>query len=283
MEGSVPQRFSVLETIVHWEGRLTIQQLETSLSISRSTAQKLVKEYRQTHPQHLSYDEHLKGYVPTSRFIPAYHDGGIGQYNGWLRARGENEFLIDLVDTPLRQLEAELIRPILYAIRKRQRIDVCYRSMKNPSGAERIISPHSLIFDGIRHHVRAFCELKQDFRDFVLSRFVLDESDNPPLLSGPASQTQEHDRAWNALLEFAIEPEPRLSHTQQQLIAYEYQMTNTGQNRWQRTLKCRAAVLQYLLRRLRLDLQQDLPEAQQIIISHKDREKLKPWLFSHGS
>ena len=282
MEGSIQQDYALLETIVHWEGRLTIQQLENSLKISRSTAQKRLKDYRNQHPSQLEYDESLKGYVPAESFQPRYHDGDINQYNIWLHESGEKEFLIDLVDTPLRQIEAPLIRPILYAIRKQQSIDVCYRSMNNPHGADRIISPHSLIFDGIRHHVRAYCELKQDFRDFVLSRFVLDERDKPPLLNGPAIQTREQDKAWNTQIEFCIEPDSRLNRAQQQLIAYEYQMQANDQFGWQRQLSCRAAVLQYLLKRLRLDLQQEIPQAQQIVISSKDRDKLKPWLFSHG-
>lgn len=282
MDGSIQQRFNALEIIIHWEGRLTIGQLEKSLKVSRSTAQKILKEYRQLHPEQLAYDDSLKGYIPTPYFKPNYHSGNIGDYNNWLHQRGESDFLIDLLDSPLRQLQPELIRPILYAIRQKLRIDICYRSMNNPQGAERIISPHSLVFDGLRYHVRAYCEAKSQFRDFVLSRFVYDHKNTLPQVEGPASFQQKDDHAWNQVVEFTIEPDPRFSLPQQALIGYEYQMQQDKTGRWLRPINSRAALLQYLLQRLRLDRYQLEPEAQQIIVSPECQKSLQPWLFKNG-
>ena len=70
-----------------------------------------------------------------------------------------------------------------------------------------------------------------------------------------------------------IEPDPRLSEQQKRLIALDYQMTNG-----QRTLKCRGALVMYLLQRLRLDNFQSTGEAQQIILQSDCRKHLDQYL-----
>lgn len=44
-------------------------------------------------------------------------------------------------------------------------------SFSTPDGETRLIAPHTLIYTGMRWHVRAYCERNRDYRDFVLSRF----------------------------------------------------------------------------------------------------------------
>ncbi|MCJ8270169.1 MAG: WYL domain-containing protein, partial [Psychrosphaera sp.] len=149
------------------------------------------------------------------------------------------------------------------------RLYIGYMSMSSPDYQERIIQPHSLVYDGLRWHVRAWCEKRKDYLDFVLSRFSGETA-----FEGPAEQhTAEQDTKWQIMEDVVIEPDPRLSEQQKRLIALDYQMTNG-----QRTLKCRGALVMYLLQRLRLDNFQSTGEAQQIILQSDCRKHLDQYL-----
>lgn len=74
------------------------------------------------------------------------------------------------LEVPDRLINAEILRPLLKACREHLRLEVEYVSLANPEPEVRLIAPHTLIYTGMRWHVRAFCEENQAYRDFVLSR-----------------------------------------------------------------------------------------------------------------
>lgn len=45
------------------------------------------------------------------------------------------------------------------------------RPSATPEAEIRLIAPHTLVYSGMRWHVRAYCDKNHDYRDFVLSRF----------------------------------------------------------------------------------------------------------------
>ena len=83
-------------------------------------------------------------------------------------------------------MRPEALRPLLKACREGLRLECEYVSFTTPDRETRLIAPHTLIFTGMRWHVRAYCEKSRDYRDFVLSRFrgepelMDDETDPPP-------------------------------------------------------------------------------------------------------
>lgn len=164
------------------------------------------------------------------------------------------------------------MRAIFTAIERKQRIDIGYASVSSPDFEERIISPHSLVYDGHRWHTRAWCEKNLAFRDFVLTRI-----NNVIELEGDAEKTSQDDNAWNTWLSFDIQPDPRLDQTKQRIIALDYGM-DINANTPKKTLTVRAATLLYWLAYLRLSHQHDIPEAQQIVISPNSQKELKKWL-----
>jgi predicted DNA-binding transcriptional regulator YafY len=95
------------------------------------------------------------------------------------------------IEAPMRNLHVETVRPILKAIREMRAIDIGYRSLTSPNYLDKIIEPHTLIFDGIRWHVCAYCYKNQAYRDFVLSRFNGEAIDE-----GEAKHSQQQDSDW---------------------------------------------------------------------------------------
>lgn len=262
-----------IELIAQWEGRINATNLQKRFNVSRQTATKTLQAYCRRHPGNISYNSSFKGYVPSGVFETYYCLGLLEEYCQLYECNDQDRHSLadscfQLVEAPIRNIQPTLVRPIFKAIRDQLRLDIGYASVSSPNYEERIISPHSMVFDGMRWHVRAYCEKNEDFRDFVLSRFsgVFNEE-------GKAQFGREHDKKWNTWVDLIIEPDPRLSPDRKRIIEMDYQM-----EKGQRCLKTRAALLMYLLQKLHLDDCKSSPEAQQIIVNSDCLKRIAQYL-----
>lgn len=274
-------RYRYIETISLWEGRLTSRHLCDTFGIGRQQASKDLNRYlKEIGPGNLFYDSSLKGYRPTAEFRPRVTAGLADEYLHLMARNNElsnvfeslalNVANIEVLQLPVRDVRPEVLRPIVQAARDRQRLEVDYVSLHNPDREGRIIVPHTLVFSGLRWHVRAWCEKNQDYRDFVLSRF----RDIPePLGDSPHSIEQDHE--WNARVELRIVPDPRLSPEQRAVVAADYGMQDGVL-----IIPLRARLVPYALKLLHIEPgePQSDPMAQQIVVENRD--DLAPWLFS---
>jgi predicted DNA-binding transcriptional regulator YafY len=273
-------RYRLIETVVWWEGRLTTNHLIQSFGISRQQASKDINTYITEHaPKNLTYDKHLKGYVPARGFKPQFIDDSASAYLHLLNQNYERAPHIEglalayahteVLQVPDRSVRPEILRPLLKACRESLRLECEYVSLKNPLPEIRLIAPHTLVYTGMRWHVRSYCEKNGDYRDFVLSRFrgdldTLDTSD----------WTRDLDEGWTTEVRVIIEPDPRLKPAQQAIIEADYGM-QTGQL----IVQSRGALVQYVLQRYQIDPHkiQSKASAQQIIVANLD--ELHPWLY----
>tara|TARA_R110000868_G_scaffold120477_4_gene319892 strand:- start:48689 stop:49549 length:861 start_codon:yes stop_codon:yes gene_type:complete len=273
-------RYRLIEIIALWEGRLTTKHLCNSFGIGRQQASKDINQYlRDIAPDNLHYDSSLKGYKPSPQFQPKLTSGSADEY---LHILSRNQDIshsfegldlqlanTELMPTPKRSIKPQLLRPIVQAARDGKRLEIGYISLSNPIVEERIIEPHTLVFTGLRWHVRAYCEKNRDFRDFVLSRFR-----GQPELLDKALVTAQQDQHWQQPVSIVLKPDPRLSPEQRKIIAEDY-----GMKRGALRINTRAALVEYSLQALNIDPRkiEPKPEAQQIIISNL--KELEPWLF----
>ncbi|WP_075171122.1 helix-turn-helix transcriptional regulator [Neptunomonas phycophila] len=268
------ERYRVIELFALWEGRVNTTHLQNVFGIGRQKASEIIGSYTQRYPQNLDYNASAKGYQLTDEFTPWHAGSSFDEYYHLLTRAGHNDYLsflqtgFSLLEAPLRNISPALVQPIIKAIREKRRLDIGYASVSSPEYESRIISPHCLVFDGIRWHVRAWCEKNQQYRDFVLSRFSGEFE-----FEGPSEHTAEDDERWNTWLDIVIEPDPRLSPAKKRIIAMDYQMENN-----QRIIPLRAALVLYVWQRLRLDHYAQDPEAQQITITPESHKAIKPYL-----
>ena len=273
-------RYRLIETVAWWEGRLTTNHLMQSFGISRQQASKDINTYINEHaPKNLVYDRHLKGYVPAKAFKPRFIDDSASDYLRLLNQNHEREAHIeglalayahtDILQVPDRSIRPETLRPLLRACRDGLRLECDYVSLSSPIPETRLIAPHTLVYSGMRWHVRAFCEKNGDYRDFVLSRF---RGELEPL--GKSDWTREMDAGWSTQVVITIEPDSRLSQSQREIIETDYGMTEG-----QLVIPTRGALAQYVLQRYQLDPHKIQPRAsaQQIVVANLD--ELKPWLY----
>ncbi len=273
-------RYRYIETIALWEGRLTTRHLCDSFGIGRQQASKDINHYlREIGPGNLVYDKYLKGYKPADAFVPKLTRGLADEYLHLMARNSElttmfdslalNAANVDILRVPVRDVKPGTLRPIMQAARRQKRLEVDYVSINNPDREGRIIVPHTLVYTGLRWHVRAWCEKNQGFRDFVLSRF----RDIPEILDDSVHGV-ESDTEWNTRVSIRIVPDPRLSAAQRQVVEGDY-----GMQAGALEISTRGKLVPYALKLLHIDPNEELedPTAQQIVV--ENRESLQHWLF----
>jgi len=110
---------------------------------------------------------------------------------------------------------------LVQAARGQLRVDVDYVSLSSEEQSGRNIVPHTLVYDGIRWHVRAYCEKKGEYLDFVMSRFR-----GEPELLDASPHGRDQDLEWNTLVTAVVIPNPGLSEGQKAIIAKDYAMSD---------------------------------------------------------
>lgn len=275
-------RYQLIEIILLWEGRLTTNHLCDNFGIGRQQASKDINMYlNEVAPDNLVYDKYLKGYKPTESFKPVITSGSTDEYLQLLQ-RNQNISSVfeslnidypstEFITVPGKPIDSTLMRDLIRACRLGNRIDVDYVSMSNPRRDGRIIVPHTLVHNGLRWYVRAYCEKHRDFRDFVLTRFRGEIDD-----LGKSDMDASKDTDWNTIVKIKLRPDPRLKPDQKRVIAEDFGMT-----RGLLSIETRGPLVQYVLNRLQIspEVTQGKPSAQQIILANLD--EVQPWLFSN--
>jgi predicted DNA-binding transcriptional regulator YafY len=273
------QRLTLLEATVFWSGEISTGVLMGNFGISRVQASKDLAAYQGSCPGNIRYDRNKKRYVIEAAFKPAFMTGTADEYlqvlkinqasdNGFIVPLVQNLPAVEVLDPVFRQIDKNILRTVNLAIVQRREIQIRYQSMSSHQPGDYLLSPHTLVFDGLRWHARAYSRTHNEFRDFVLSRILAAE----PI--GEAQKDRKEDGKWNKYVEAVITPHPGLTDSQRQAIEFDYAMEN-GELR----LRVRAALLNYLLHAIRIsaDDQQRPAKNQQIILANRDALKSYLW------
>lgn len=273
-------RYRLIEIIALWEGRLTTNHLCHGFGIGRQQASKDINTYlRELAPDNLTYDRHLKGYVPTRDFHPVVTQGNSEEYLDLLARNDALSQTFESLDValpnstvlsvPKRLAEPSVVRAVVAATRQGRRLEAEYFSLSQPEGMRHVIEPHTLVYSGQRWHLRGWSERDEAFRDFVLSRF----RGTPSLLNERSRHTIHQDDLWNRMVTVELRPDRRLTPDQQAIIACDFGMSGR-----RLTLQTRAALIRYLLALvgIRVNGVDSDPLVQQVELAN--REALKPWI-----
>ena len=285
------QRYQLIEVLLQWEGEFCSNHLTDYFGLGRPQVSKVIKTYQsEVCETNFTYDNARKRHVATSTFTPFVTQGVVDEYLGFVRRLGTHNqnapqqvFCLpnaEFLPMPRFAIEPEIFKGINRAIANKLRIEVDYRSVNAPNKDGRIIAPHAIAYSGVRWHVRAYCEKNNDFRDFVLTRFV-----GEVVEEGPATTQSSEDVNWHTMVDVVIVPHPYLTPAQQAVVARDYDMKDG-----QRTIKVRASMLTYLVKMLQLDIHDTAPvltpdddakqrkgKAKQVMVAN--REALQQWVF----
>ena len=267
---SQDRRLEFLDFRLRWEGRINRSDLTSFFGISVPQATLDIKEYLERAPGNAAYDRSTRVYITSADFKPLFPSNQPARYLNELLARntgvlpGELSFLgwtppTVTVPSPVRQLSPATVIAVLTAIRRAVCLRVVYQSMSSLEPTQRMLSPHGVGFDGFRWHVRAYCHMRHEFRDFVLARMLEVEVVDEPGTDG------YDDAAWHQVVNLVLAPNSRLPKATRLVIELDY-----GMEDGEVVLECRQAVLFYALKRLGL-LEADggNPQAQQIVLRNR--------------
>jgi hypothetical protein len=264
----------LIDALLMWEGKFNASDLMELLSLSRGAVQPGIKVYKKQFPNHCIYNSSLKTHIVTDSFIPHYWQGNFRDYQQLLGKKSSANLTdLDTICSLHNPLHHKTLRILNHACRKKLILEVDYGSLSDAAYHEgRHIAPHSIVMDGLRAHVRAYCFKNSEYRDFIVGRFRC-----APEIERPISANEEigalYDDHWNTNLELVICADPSLSVSQRANIEMEYQMLNG-----QRIIETPIALLPYVMKRLRLDTRQPTPEAQQLVIAPECYKKIKAYL-----
>ncbi len=232
-------RLKAMETLFYWKGRLNTTDLVKLFGVSRISAQSDIHRYIKLAPGNIVYRPKERFYVATSIFKNYLTEGSMDELMQY------ESGIAEYVPKPQFHINPELTRPLIQAIQKKTGVSIFYRSMQHPEGNERKLFPHTLVYSGFRWHLRAWCCLREDFRDFNLSRIsnvIAFDS------SAPEDQQQESDVDWNKEVTIKLAANPKLNKAERDLIESEFEM-----NRGQLLVITRAALVMYTLQTYQVD------------------------------
>lgn len=269
----VEQRLEFIEFRLFWEGGVNRSDIIDRFGVSVPQASKDLSLYQEHAPGNVVYDKSAKRYITTDGFVPRFFKPDATEYLAKLRSLAEGlttrtESWIaqppetDIALTPKRDIETEVLREILDAVRNHRSVEILYQSMnkKRPDPLWRRITPHAFGYDGFRWHTRAFCHMEHKFKDFLLPRTLQARDAREPAATG------EQDRLWQEWFSVEICPHPGLTESQKKVVAKDYGIVDG-----KCVLSVRYAMLFYVLKRLGLlgDAEKEDPKRQHIVVLNK--------------
>ncbi|WP_421855524.1 WYL domain-containing protein [Marinomonas sp.] len=272
----VVQRYWMLELIAFWEGQINTKPLMSALGLTRQSVSQLLKQYQADFPNSLDYDAKRKAYQITEHFKPHYIDQTVDEYFAWLHFGNiptfpqepthQTQYRIDALP---RYVSPQVMRPLLKAVKENTAVDCEYLSVSSSDPQGRLLYPHSFVKTANRWHVRAYCDIRQQYLDFVLSRFQSVDYDGKT-----TEHTGQQDELWNTQVTLILAPDSRLTDKQKSVLENDYGMTNG-----QLHITTRAALVKYTLDDLQIKTKmlEANPQAQQLVcVNYAD---IKQWLY----
>jgi predicted DNA-binding transcriptional regulator YafY len=266
------QRLEFIEFRLFWEGGVNRSDITSHFGVSVPQASNDLSQYKELAGDNIEYDASAKKYLPSAKFQPRFMKPSADRYLSQLKAVADgvvsrDETLIehppsaDSMPIPGRRIEPSTLKAFLDSIRTNRSLEIHYQSM-NPTRAEAIwrrITPHAFGHDGLRWHARAFCHIERKFKDFIVSRCR--DTRRP---DEPGARATD-DKQWQTMFEVILRPNPALTHSQQQTIALDYQMT-----KGRAVIPIRCALLYYFEKRLRLDMDpsKDKPAEKPVVVEN---------------
>lgn len=263
LKWEVRKRLEEIERCLYWLGRLSRSDLTEKFGISVQQASADISQYQSIAPDCINLNRSLRLYEPVENFVPSLISPSIKDYIEWTN---RDVGYIENVSMPLREIELPSLRMVVNTLHQRASVEIKYQSMSSIDVSTRRITPHTIVFDGYRFHVRAYCHLREEFRDFLLGRICsIKDIDKP-------GKHKEQDEAWNTYLPLRLGPHPELTASQKDIIMKDFGMLDG-----ELLLKVRQAMLHYTLTQLRIDRFSDNRSAaeQQVILLNPDILKIK--------
>lgn len=245
----VLERLKTIERAAWWRGWVRRSDLTAVFGVSLAQASTDFQRYLELNPGSLAYNLNLKRYESSPKMVCRLHEPMLEEAVSLFGSGGAAEDgagdldRIERIVLPMRRPPSAVLRCVFIAVRERLRLRVKYWSVNSDTVKWRWIVPHALAHDGLRWHVRAWCEEARSYRDFVLSR--VEAAEWPGFTDAPSLPPDEDWEAYETLI---LEVNPKLGDVGRRALIRDYGLPPSG--RWE--IRVRRAMRQYVLAALRV-------------------------------
>lgn len=190
---SALERLRYIERSAYWRGVVNRQDLARVFGLSMAQASADLQKYQEVNPGALAYNLNRKRYEGTAAMAmvlggPVLEEAmaeflsGGSEALGVMRRRSgdaaekaegaEVQVQVRVVRMPVRRPLPAVERRVFLAVLNGWRVRVRYYSIHSGTDDWRWLRPRTFVHDGNRWHVRAWCELREHWADFTLSRMA---------------------------------------------------------------------------------------------------------------
>jgi predicted DNA-binding transcriptional regulator YafY len=247
------ERLRMLEVWLWWRGWAGRGDLVERFGISPAQASSDFQKYLELNGKQVSYQTSRKRYEASEEFDCRLHsptlEEAVGIFLGGGMAGaavagdgGQTTGKLAVLTLPKREAAVGISRKVFIALLAGQRLRVKYYSLSSNTVAWRWLRPGALAWDGRRWHVRAWCETRGDWRDFVLAR--IGDAEWPE----PVTEATAEDADWNAWEVVRFRVNPALAEDSRKALQADYGLDGEVME-----VRVRRALKGYLLAEMFID------------------------------
>lgn len=247
-------RLRRIEYLLWWRGWVRRSDLMRDFGISIAQTSADIQRYNTLNEGAMTYNLNSKRYEAAPRmtckmFEPAFDEAareflGAGMAPGGIGfgTTGDDARLA-MLDLPARRIDRQVARRVMIAMLGTQWLRVKYHSLSSGTVTRRKLAPGGLACDGNRWHLRAFCDERKEWLDFVLGRMSSAEWPDGAI---PADLPKDTD--WVKIETVKLKINPALNKERQEALRMDYGLAGNTLD-----LRVRTAMKPYLLAGLFLD------------------------------
>lgn len=265
-------RLRRIEYLLWWRGWVRRSDLMRDFGISIAQTSADLQRYNKLNEGAMTYNLNSKRYEAAARmackmFEPSFAEAtneffGAGMAPGGVGfGTSSDDALLAMLELPLRRIDRQVARRVMIAMLGKQWLRVKYHSLNSGSVARRKLAPGGLAWDGNRWHLRAFCDERKEWLDFVLGRMSSAEWSDNPL---PADLPKDED--WEKIESIKLKINPALSKERQEALRMDYGIAGSTLD-----LRVRTAMKSYLLAGLFLDPEEGAQLPRHFVVDAKKR------------
>lgn len=256
-------RIAEIDRVLGIEGAISNERLRQLFGFQSVQAARVLRAYLEGRFE--------RGLPPLTRQHPKYllpstesetvDTTAFEQYLQIVREAGSPTSWFEDARVDFGQTESRDLRNLRQACLEGRRISTEYQSLSGDPAATRVLRPHTVVRVGRRLHVRAYCEIRQEHRDFALPRMrrliLLDHPEDPT----------PSDIVWDTQVDLLVRPHSALTTHQNQAVRREHFEGTQG-----RRFTSRAALIPYLLIELQaaLDPKVETPPRYQLEVENAE-------------
>ncbi len=222
------ERLRFAEMLLWWRGWVGRGDLIERFGTSPAQTSGDLQRYLEMNPTAMVYHTSRKRYEATELMRCILHQPSLNEAASWLGGSVVEGFRLEtpvsgggddrlaVLHLPVRQATDDVERKIFMALFAKRRVRVRYVSLSSNKSEWRFLRPGALAWDGRRWHTRAWCETRQDWRDFVLAR--MDSAEWPVEAQGEVPI----DKDWLVLETVRLRVNPALPENSRESIKMDY-------------------------------------------------------------